>query len=143
MDKSIFNRVLQSFIFFAVFLGINTISIEAKSAQAEKQDSIIFSQMEYDFGTIARGSDGTCEFEFINKGDNPLILSNVRATCGCTVPQWPKEPIPPGGKGVVKVKYNTNILGVFNKSVTVHSNAVNKMVILRIKGKVENPKSGE
>ena len=141
MDRSFFNRVLQCFIFFAVFLSINVISIEAKSAQPEKQDSIIFCQMEFDFGTIERGSDGTCEFEFVNKGQNPLILSNVRATCGCTVPQWPKEPIAPGKKGVVKVKYNTNILGAFNKSVTVHSNAANKMVILRLKGKVERPQS--
>ncbi|MDZ7740844.1 MAG: DUF1573 domain-containing protein [Bacteroidota bacterium] len=75
-------------------------------------------------------------FTFTNKGQKPLVLSNVRASCGCTVPQWPREPVAPGEKGEIKVKYNTNRPGSFNKSITVNSNAANSMVRLRIKGQV-------
>jgi len=63
---------------------------------------------------------------------------NVGASCGCTVPDWPKDPILPGKTGVIKVTYNTAIIGVFNKSITVYSNAANNPVGLIIKGNV-NP----
>ena len=65
-----------------------------------------------------------------------LILTNCRASCGCTVPEWPKDPIAPGKKAVITVKYNTQRLGAINKTITVESNAINNRVVLNIKGNV-------
>ena len=111
----------------------------AQTVQSPSQDSIIFDKLEHDYGTIEKGGDGNCVFTFTNQGQKPLLLSNVRASCGCTVPQWPREPIAPGEQGEIKVKYNTNIAGTFNKSITVNSNAANSIVRLRIKGQVVAP----
>ena len=112
-----------------------------QTVQPASQDSIIFDKLEHDYGTLEKGGDGNCVFTFTNKGQKPLVLSNVRASCGCTVPQWPREPIAPGKEGEIKVKYNTNIGGTFNKSITVNSNAANNMIRLRIKGQVVAPQN--
>ncbi len=107
--------------------------------QEEKQPEahIEFVSTTHDFGQIPLKSDATCEFEFTNTGDVPLILSNVKASCGCTVPEWTKEPVLPGEKGVIKVKYTTvNRPNVIKKSILVMSNADNNRVILRIQGEV-------
>ncbi|MFZ6051779.1 DUF1573 domain-containing protein [Halocola ammonii] len=93
----------------------------------------------HDYGTINKGADGTCEFTVTNTGTEPLIISKCKGSCGCTVPQCEKTPIPPGGTSTVKVKYDTNRIGPINKSVTITSNAENEPTkIVRIKGKVEN-----
>ena len=124
--------LLVSLIVIASVLQLNAQSVEAGSTQ----DSIVFNKLIHDYGTIEKGSDGTCEFLFTNKGNAPLVINNVRASCGCTVPKWPREPIPPGEKGVITIRYNTNIRGSFNKSISVYSNAVNNTVRLMVKGKV-------
>ena len=111
-----------------------------QTTQPTTQDSIKFEKIVHDYGTIAQGADGNSEFKFTNKGKSPLILSNVKASCGCTVPEWPKEPIAPGQTGSIKVKYNTATVGAFNKSITVNSNALNNTVMLQIKGNVTPPK---
>ena len=98
---------------------------------------ISFNKTVHDYGTIEWGGNGTYKFEFTNTGKNPLLLSNVRSSCGCTVPKWPKEPIRKGEKAYMEVRYNTRIIGNFSKSVTVYSNASNSPVLLRIKGMVE------
>ena len=85
---------------------------------------------------IYKGDNGECEFVFKNTGKAPLQITNARASCGCTVPSWPREPIAPGKKSVIKVKYDTNRLGTINKSITVTSNAVNNSVVLHIKGHI-------
>jgi hypothetical protein len=89
----------------------------------------------YDYGTIIQYSEGKCEIKFYNTGNQPLVLSRVRSSCGCTVPNWPRQPILPGKSAVIKVKYDTKKTGPFNKSITVESNA-SKPVSCRIKGKV-------
>jgi hypothetical protein len=119
----------------AVFFIIAFFSV-AQNPQTAEKDSIIFDKLIHDYGTMVQGADGTCEFVFTNKGQKPLILSNVRASCGCTVPSWPQEPILPGKTGIIKVGYNTSIIGGFSKIVTVVSNASNSQVILTIKGNV-------
>ncbi len=97
---------------------------------------ISFKDKVHDYGTIFVGGDGNCEFEFTNTGKEPLILSSVRSSCGCTVPSWPREPILPGKKETIKVKYDTNRLGAINKSVTVMSNGKNPTEVLRITGNI-------
>lgn len=110
----------------------------ATAAFAQKP-TIVFNELEHDFGTF-KESDGnqTTTFKFTNNGDVPLILNNVRASCGCTTPKWTREPVAPGKTGEIQVSYNPkNRPGSFNKSVMVRSNAENGTTVLRIKGKVE------
>lgn len=128
MKKIVLSIVLS---FVAVFT-MNTLN-----AQIENGPKIEFSKETHDYGNIKYGANGTCTFEFKNTGTAPLIISNAKGSCGCTVPDWPKEPIAPGAKGVIKVKYDTNRPGPINKSVTITSNAVNEPnKVIRIKGNV-------
>jgi hypothetical protein len=98
---------------------------------------ITFESEVHDYGTIKQGADGTCEFKFKNTGKEPLIISNAKGSCGCTVPTWPKEPIMKGQTGVIKVHYDTKRVGAFTKTVTLNSNAKSETKVLTIKGLVE------
>ena len=92
----------------------------------------------HDYGTIPQGANGTCEFVVTNTGDAPLILTQCKGSCGCTVPKCETEPIKPGQKTTITVKYDTKRVGPINKSVTISSNATNAPEkIVRIKGTVE------
>jgi len=105
-----------------------------------KVPQIKFTYLIYDYGNILKNGDGVCFFEFKNTGRADLQLTNVSSSCGCTVPQWPKEPIPPGQSAQIKVSYNTGRVGTINKSVYVDSN-VGDRITLSIKGNVtETPK---
>lgn len=104
---------------------------------------VFFDETSHDFATLQKGDDCSYEFKFKNTGKEPLILANCQASCGCTTPSCPKEPIAPGGTGIIKVKYDSNRVGVFNKTVTVTSNAKNSPVTLSIKGKIEGPAQEE
>jgi len=116
---------------------------DAKSNSKSKAAEIEFVKVVHDYGTIYQNENGECEFEFKNVGKEPLTLSNVSSSCGCTVPSWPREPIMPGKTAVIKVVYNTNRVGGINKTVTVFSNAeTNPKVELRIEGQVK-PKQEE
>jgi hypothetical protein len=84
---------------------------------------MVFDTETIDYGTIAHNADGNRKFEFTNNGNKPLIITNTQGSCGCTVPTTPKEPILPGAKGVIGVKYATDRIGAFTKTVTVTSNA--------------------
>ncbi|HOP04146.1 MAG TPA: DUF1573 domain-containing protein [Tenuifilaceae bacterium] len=92
----------------------------------------------HDFGTI-KEEDGKVSFDFeiTNDGEAPLIINRVSSSCGCTTPVWPKEPIPPGGKGSVKATYDPKGRpGPFNKTITIFSNASASGTVLSIKGQV-------
>lgn len=125
----------QSF-FIMILLGLFALTTNAQQISSAGNDSIKFDKLVHDYGTVEKGSDGSSTFSFINKGNKPLIITNVRASCGCTVPEWPKQPIAPGLGAEIKVKYNTNIAGNFNKTITVVSNAANSPVVLRVRGVV-------
>lgn len=96
-----------------------------------------------DYGEIAANSDGNRVFKFKNVGKAPLIISQVKGSCGCTVPTKPEEPILPGETGEIKVKYATNRIGPFSKTVTITSNAYEDTKVLRIKGRVLENKTAE
>ena len=101
---------------------------------------IKFVQEIHDFGTVIEGPQVTYDFKFKNEGKEPLILSNVRASCGCTVPTWPKEPILPGKESVISATYNTQGRpGNFTKTITVESNASEGNKVVTIKGDVIKP----
>jgi hypothetical protein len=107
-----------------------------KSGDADAKPVMAFDSTTYNYGKIPYKGDGSCIFEFKNSGQEPLLLTNVRASCGCTTPSWPKKPIKPGDSGNIKVRYNTRIRGNFSKSIYVYSNAKNSPVSLQIKGQV-------
>lgn len=112
----------------------------ASATDTTNGPKIRFVSLVHDYGTIEKGGDGNCEFTFTNAGNEPLILSSVRASCGCTTPSWTQKPVMPGNNGTIKVHYNTNNVGSFTKSITVTSNAVNDArVVLKIKGTVLKP----
>ncbi|MDQ3046675.1 MAG: DUF1573 domain-containing protein [Bacteroidota bacterium] len=98
---------------------------------------ITFEKELHDFGTIEHSGNGTVEFKFKNTGKEPLIISDAKGSCGCTVPTYPKNvPIKPGESQVIKVTYDTKRPGGFTKSVTVKSNAKTPEKMLTIKGTV-------
>ncbi|PRZ25083.1 DUF1573 domain-containing protein [Flavobacterium granuli] len=106
---------------------------------------MVFVTETIDYGTIPYNSDGKREFVFTNNGNKPLIITNAQGSCGCTVPTYPKEPIAPGAKGVIGVKYDTTRGGqAFTKTVTLTTNAAVPNKTLTIKGNVlaaDAPKS--
>lgn len=89
------------------------------------------------YGKIAMGADGKRVFEFTNTGKSPLIITRVQASCGCTVPKKPENPIMPGEKGKIEVSYDTKRPGGFSKAITIFSNAKTSRKMIKIKGYVE------
>lgn len=89
-----------------------------------------------DYGEIPKGSDGVRVFRFKNIGDAPLVIDNVYASCGCTVPSWPRSPIPPGETGEIEVEYDTSIIGPIRRTISIDSNADEPTKAVKIKGKV-------
>ena len=119
--------------------AVKKIKAKTTAASTPKVDGagMVFVTETIDYGTVAYNSDGRREFVFTNNGNKPLIITNVQSTCGCTVPTYPKEPIAPGAKGVIGVKYDTSRAGqAFTKTVTLTTNAVEPSRTLTIKGNV-------
>ena len=119
--------------------AVKKIKAKTTAASTPKVDGagMVFVTETIDYGTVAYNSDGRREFVFTNNGNKPLIITNVQSTCGCTVPTYPKEPIAPGAKGVIGVKYDTSRAGqAFTKTVTLTTNAVEPSRTLTKKGNV-------
>lgn len=116
-------------------IGMTSLGVLAqnKVAKIEFKTDII------DYGTIEKGADGLRVFVFTNTGNAPLIISDVKSTCGCTVPKRPKGPIMPGETGEIEVKYDTKRVNPIRKTITVISNAETPTVALKIKGMVIDP----
>jgi len=101
---------------------------------------ITFDKVTHDYGEIEQHGNGRCEFKFTNEGKEPLILSNVRSSCGCTVPEWPKKPIAPGEEGTIEVTFNSaGKQGLQNKTITLVANTLPNRYVLAIKGEVLAP----
>jgi hypothetical protein len=103
----------------------------------QAQGTLKFTDESHDFQNVGEGTLATHEFKFTNTGNQPIVIANVQASCGCTTPDWTKTPVLPGKSGIVKAVYNsTGRPGQFTKTVTVTSNATNASVALAIKGTV-------
>lgn len=127
-------------VLFILAIVAGFVSAKAQDSAEVKADTtahakIVFDNLNHNYGTIAKGADGNCVFKFTNEGTIPLVLSSVKASCGCTTPSWTKDPVLPGKSGEIKVHYDTNRLGAFSKTITITSNA--KKTILRIAGTVQ------
>lgn len=109
--------------------------LSACSTTVTRNDaSIGFNKEKHDFGTIAYKKEAACTFEFSNTGKSVLIIYDVKTSCGCTVPEWTKEPILPGKKGLLKIKYDAAFPGVFRKTIDVTYNGSGSPVSLEING---------
>jgi len=140
--KKVFSLLMiLAFVMGGMAQGDGSTAAQPKKHKKVKTPEITFETLVYDYGQINKGDNGECEFVFKNTGKADLILTNCRSSCGCTVPSWPKDPIAPGKKASIKVKYNTQRVGQINKTITVESNAVTDRVVLKITGNVnEQPK---
>src|SRR5690554_6773855 len=116
---------MKNLLLFVAVATLSVFTAKAQGAAVENGAKIDFTKEVHDYGTVKYGGNGTCKFEFKNSGNAPLIISRAQGSCGCTVPDWPKEPIAPGASAVISVKYDTKRPGPINKSVTITSNAVN------------------
>ncbi len=133
---------------FAVLAGTATaqqIPATTLGKNEVKTDVAVFTwaSTSHDFGKIKQGVPATYEFKFTNTGKSPLVITNVQASCGCTTPDWTKEPVMPGGQGFIKATYNAASPGAFNKTVTVTANIDAGFVQLTIKGEVQPTVAGK
>ena len=135
-------------LFRTIFWGFALLSVSIHIAIAQEvseEDTAAFAQIafdkvNFDFGDVVQGEKIEHVFEFRNEGRTPLILSNVLSTCGCTVPEWPKEPVPYDSTGIVKVIFDSSSkIGRQNKVVTIRSNSKEGDFRLRISGMVLPP----
>jgi len=121
---------------YFILLAIIALSPTCILAQ-EANSQIKFQTESIDYGSIEKGSTGLRVFIFENTGDAPLIITNVKSSCGCTIPKKPEAPVAPGEKGEIQVNYDTNRLGVFRKTITVSTNdPTSPIVALKIGGTV-------
>ncbi len=122
--------------FVLVFFGVATAIAQEK--KTEDGPKLEFEYTEYDFGELEEGPKAKISFKFTNTGNKPLILSDVKASCGCTTPYWPKEPIMPGKSETITAEYNTQGRpGPFNKAITITSNTDGGSKMIFIKGNVK------
>lgn len=132
--------------FLSIFALLFCVSI-AGFSQTEEQPTVVvdsakmavieFTTLSHDFGTLKKGADCSFNFVFKNTGKSDLVLAQVKTSCGCTTPEYSKEPIKKGKEGGITVRYDSNRIGHFNKTITVNSNARNTPVVLTISGTIE------
>ncbi len=131
---------MKKLILSAVVLFLGVVSLQAQNNTTPVKNPnapvITFDKTTYDYGTIYERSHGNVNFVYTNTGKEPLILSRVRSSCGCTIPKWSRQPLMPGESDTIKVHYDTKRIGSFHKSITITSNATKPSVVLKIKGKV-------
>ncbi len=131
-----------------LFMGLLAFSGNAQEKVDEKKVDentpiFKFESEVVNYGDIARNSDGVKVLKFTNVGKSPIIITNVKGSCGCTVPTSPKEPIMPGEEGEIQIKYATNRIGPFSKTVTITSNAERSNIVIPVKGKVLNDEDSQ
>lgn len=131
---------------------LSTRQEDAKMDQARKDNDaltddntptteISFAESSFDFGSIAKGEKVEHTYSFTNTGSEPLIITNAKASCGCTVPDWPKEPIAPGEGGDIPVVFSGKSAGSQNKTITITANTNPPKTRLTIKGNVTDAES--
>lgn len=130
------NKTFKLMMLVALSLVLNASNITTVFAQAEPSTNapkLTFKESSFDFGEIHQGDVVSHNFKFENEGTSPLVLTNIGTTCGCTAPEWPREPIMPGESAEVVITFNsTGKSGIQNKIITVFSNASNGQEKIKI-----------
>lgn len=123
------------YLFLLLFLAVAAVSVQAQGGK------IVFDKLSHDFGEVQEGMIVTHNFTFKNEGKKPLRLLGVRPSCGCTTPEYSKEPVAPGATGFIKVAYDSNgFPGIIDKTVTVSTDGDPNFLTLTILGTVVNSK---
>lgn len=133
----------RSFIKYLFILAVTVFGLGCETKIAKNDSKIQFASTEYNFGELIFKGEGSCNFTFSNSGETPLLIQNVKTSCGCTVPEWPKKPIKPGENGKIEIEYDTTHPGMFQKTITVFYNGKNSPETLTIKGRVVYPDEKE
>ena len=130
--KLIFSVFICSFFLIDFAQGQEKIIINPNAPEISFEKELV------DMGTYNQYDDDSsrCEFIFTNTGKEPLIIEKAKGSCGCTVPEWPKEPIAPGETAVMKVNYDEKRVGPYTKSITITSNAKTSPKVVKVKGKI-------
>jgi hypothetical protein len=127
-------------ILIALSLMLSSVMMNAQvNPQNANPNAPVFSftEVTHDFGSVKEGVDVTTDFSFTNTGKEPLVITNCTASCGCTTPNWSRDPILPGQRGKISVKYDSKKVGTFDKAIYIASNAKGEMRYeLHIKGNV-------
>ncbi|CAN5446376.1 hypothetical protein BH11BAC2_BH11BAC2_15050 [soil metagenome] len=136
---------MKKIITLLFVLGSLHLSLNAQDKAPVNPNSpeIKFESETHDYGTIEFASDGSYAFKFTNTGKDPLIITDAKGSCGCTVPKWPKEPVLKGQSNFITVTYDTKRPGPFTKTVTLTSNANTPTKVLTIKGVVKTQEQTE
>jgi len=123
------------FVLLTMVLSISFVMAQKSNKQ---EGNAQFVSTTHDFGKVAEEAGSvSCEFKFTNNGTTPLLIQDIRTTCGCTTPSYTKDPVLPGGEGIIKVTYSTRgRVGTIDKKVTVFTNEPDKVYSLQIKGEV-------
>jgi len=124
------------FVFILALSALTVTRAQTKNSKNNNSPIFKFDKEVIDYGTIVKNADGKRVFKFTNVGKSPLIITNIQSSCGCTVPKKPEAPIMPGEQGEIQVKYATNRVGSFQKSLTITSNASEPTKVINIKGRV-------
>jgi len=128
---------LSSLTYLLCCLVVITDNVNAQTNNSNSKPNIVFEKTSHDYGVIFAGDNGEVVFNFKNEGNTPLVINNVVASCGCTVPKWSKNPIMPKQSGDIKIEYNTNIIGDIKRSITVSTNDPDKpRIVLILTGKI-------
>ncbi|MDR2805759.1 MAG: DUF1573 domain-containing protein [Dysgonamonadaceae bacterium] len=120
-------------MFLLAMAGLFSLVANAQASDA----AIVFNTTTHDFGEIMQGEPQTFSFEFTNNSTAPVLIQNVRSSCGCTASAWTKEPVEPGKKGYVQATYNAAAAGAFSKTLTVTYSGSDKPIVLYVKGTVQ------
>lgn len=121
-----------------ILILVSILSTYSICAQKPNEAIVRFSETTHNYDTIKLGEEAVCDFSYKNTGTTPLVLYSVFSSCGCTIPEWDHNPLPPGKSRKIKVIYNASMAGSFRKTIVVKSNAKNDpQKILRIKGYVK------
>ena len=133
--KNIIKLSLYTYFLCCLFVIPNNINAQTKTSNSKA--NIVFEKTSHDYGVIFAGDNGEVIFKFKNEGKSPLIINNVVASCGCTSPQWSKDPVMPSQSGEISITYNTNIISDIKRSITVSTNDPEKpRIVLILTGKV-------
>ena len=128
---------MKKTIIIATIVLIAAFRLSAQEAAAPK---IAFEETVFNFDTIMQNGNAEHVFRFANEGNAPLLVTSAFSSCGCVVPEWPKEPLAPKASGSIKVKYNTSKTGSFTKAIVVKTNDTETpKTVLRINGTVVEP----
>ena len=144
--KNLFTLIILAFTSAFVIAQTeitDNIVIEKVQNASDGGPIMTFEAMEVDYGVIEQNGEPLRVLKFTNTGDEPLVIKNCKGSCGCTVPEWAKEPIMPGEESEIKIRYATNRLGKFSKTVTITTNEGDVPHVITVKGEVLQPNKEE